>query len=158
MNKKQVRLTESDLKQIVKQSVNKILNEAYGTPSDEDRKAHSDLEWSNAGVPGVRDFTNNDEIAISYNNNKIAIKFAKIYEGLYMVMRETETGSSNPYSEKILDLVIKARKIADLWRKQEIMKLGQQPDYSYEARHEKPDYSYLSDPGYMQQRERAYGA
>ena len=31
MNKKQVRLTESDLKQIVKESVNMILNEAYGT-------------------------------------------------------------------------------------------------------------------------------
>ena len=31
MNKKQIRLTESDLKQIVKESVNKILNEAYGT-------------------------------------------------------------------------------------------------------------------------------
>lgn len=31
MNKKQVRLTESDLKQIVKESVNKILSEGYGT-------------------------------------------------------------------------------------------------------------------------------
>lgn len=30
-NKKQIRLTESDLKQIVKESVNKILSEAYGT-------------------------------------------------------------------------------------------------------------------------------
>ena len=30
MNMKQIRLTESDLKQIVKESVNKILNEAYG--------------------------------------------------------------------------------------------------------------------------------
>ena len=29
MNKKQIRLTESDLKQIVKESVNKILNEMY---------------------------------------------------------------------------------------------------------------------------------
>ena len=31
MNKKQIKLAESDLKQIVKESVNKILNEAYGT-------------------------------------------------------------------------------------------------------------------------------
>lgn len=38
MNKKQVKLTESDLKQIVKESVNKILNEAYGTPRMADRE------------------------------------------------------------------------------------------------------------------------
>ena len=36
MNKKQIRLTESDLKQIVKESVNMILNEAYGTASKSD--------------------------------------------------------------------------------------------------------------------------
>ena len=37
MNKKQVRLTESDLKQIVKESVNMILSEAYGTPTNQDK-------------------------------------------------------------------------------------------------------------------------
>ena len=37
MNKKQIRLTESDLKQIVKESVNKILSEAYGTAQKLDK-------------------------------------------------------------------------------------------------------------------------
>ena len=42
MNKKQIRLTESDLKQIVKESVNKILSEAYGTmPKDDIKRAAS---------------------------------------------------------------------------------------------------------------------
>ncbi len=44
MNKKQIRLTESDLKQIVKESIDKILNEAYGTPSKQDRETLDGLD------------------------------------------------------------------------------------------------------------------
>ena len=44
MNKKQIRLTESDLKQIVKESVNKILNEAYGTMPKDDIKRAANLD------------------------------------------------------------------------------------------------------------------
>ena len=44
MNKKQIRLTESDLKQIVKESVNKILNEAYGTMPKDDIKRVANLD------------------------------------------------------------------------------------------------------------------
>lgn len=43
MNKKQIRLTESDLKQIVKESVNKILNEAYSTPDSHTKDALQNL-------------------------------------------------------------------------------------------------------------------
>ena len=41
MNKKQIRLTESDLKQIVKESVNTILREAYGTPENRTKKQNN---------------------------------------------------------------------------------------------------------------------
>ena len=44
MNKKLIRLTESDLKQIVKESVNKILNEAYGTMPKDDIKRVANLD------------------------------------------------------------------------------------------------------------------
>ncbi len=44
MNKKQIRLTESDLKQIVKESVSRILNEAYGTPSNDDKDTFTSLD------------------------------------------------------------------------------------------------------------------
>ena len=44
MNKKQIRLTESDLKQIVKESVNKILSEAYGTMPKDDIKGAANLD------------------------------------------------------------------------------------------------------------------
>ena len=145
MNKKQVRLTESDLKQIVKESVNKILSEAYGTPSTEDNKAYDNLTYGSiTGEPQDK-------------YDKIATKISKIYGGLDAVMRETWS-QSNPYSKKIHDLVSKAHKIADFWKKQEIMKLGQQPDLMYNLRHEKPDYSYLHDPDYIQSKERAFGA
>lgn len=36
MNKRLLRLTENDLRNIVKMSVNKVLNEAYGTPPRSD--------------------------------------------------------------------------------------------------------------------------
>lgn len=53
MNKKQIRLTESDLKQIVKESVNKILNEAYGTPDSDTRTAIERLKNAkqDSGLP-----------------------------------------------------------------------------------------------------------
>ena len=44
MNKKQVRLTESDLKQIVKESVNMILSEAYGTPQKLDKGLNDKID------------------------------------------------------------------------------------------------------------------
>ena len=42
MNKKQIRLTESDLKQIIRESVNNILSEAYGTMPHNDLLMHYD--------------------------------------------------------------------------------------------------------------------
>lgn len=47
MNKKQIRLTESDLKQIVKKSVNKILSEAYGTMPNNDAYDITGLDAAN---------------------------------------------------------------------------------------------------------------
>jgi hypothetical protein len=49
MNKKQIRLTESDLKQIVKESVNKILSEEYGTMSNQDKATMWNLNNSKKG-------------------------------------------------------------------------------------------------------------
>ena len=53
MNKKQIRLTESDLKQIVKESVNNILNEAYGTFDSDTRTAIGRINKAkdNSGLP-----------------------------------------------------------------------------------------------------------
>ena len=47
MNKKQIRLTESDLKQLVKESVNKILSEAYGTMPNNDAYDITGLDAAN---------------------------------------------------------------------------------------------------------------
>lgn len=54
MNKKQIRLTESDLKQIVKESVNKILSEAYGTMPKDGIKRAANLDAASQSRFGER--------------------------------------------------------------------------------------------------------
>ena len=91
MNKKQIRLTESDLKQIVKESVNKILGEAYGSSPQKDIEmanryvnatypdldANSNLSWTtkdeyNDIAPELR------EIALGFCNIKKIIRSLEI--------------------------------------------------------------------------------
>ena len=51
MNKELIRLTESDLHRIVNESVNKILKEAYGTPSSQDYWAAQSINDTDFGGP-----------------------------------------------------------------------------------------------------------
>ena len=60
MNKKHIRLTESDLKQIVKESVNKILNEAYGTPN----------KWTKSATYNINQARNDDRNYIKNADNE----------------------------------------------------------------------------------------
>jgi hypothetical protein len=75
MNKKQVRLTESDLKQIVKESVNKILSEAYGTPQKLDKglndKIDSYLQYDHTYDPEKDTVWDNRKL---YGNNGVSYK------------------------------------------------------------------------------------
>ena len=59
-NMKLIRLTETDLHRIVKESVNNIVNEAYGTMSyyDELRLKHLDKEMSPQFNDDTHDFDN----------------------------------------------------------------------------------------------------
>ena len=83
MNKKQIRLTESDLKQIVKESVNRILNEAYGTSPQKDIKTAN--RYANAPNPEFDananlSFTTDDEYNdIAPEIREMAICFSKIH-------------------------------------------------------------------------------
>ena len=75
MNKKQIRLTESDLKQIVKESVNKILSEAYGTPRKLDKglndKIDSYLQYDHTYDPEKDTVWDNRKL---YGNNGVSYK------------------------------------------------------------------------------------
>ena len=102
MNKKQIRLTESDLKQIVKESVNKILNEAYGTSPQKDINIAN--RYANAPNPEFDANTNlswttEDE----YNDTapeirEMAICFSKIHDiirSLKIGLNKDKNGSSD---------------------------------------------------------------
>ena len=59
MNKKFIRLTESDLHKIVKESVNKILKEEYSTPPLKDRTSfanYANVDYYNGGIDDKEDF------------------------------------------------------------------------------------------------------
>lgn len=102
MNKKQIRLTESDLKQIVKESVNKILNEAYGTSPQKDIKIAN--RYANAPNPEFDANTNlswttEDEYNdIAPEIREIAICFSKIHDiirSLKIGLNKDKNGSSD---------------------------------------------------------------
>ena len=102
MNKKQIRLTESDLKQIVKESVNKILNEAYGTSPQKDIKIAN--RYANAPNPEFDANTNlswttEDEYNdIAPEIREMAICFSKIHDiirSLKIGLNKDKNGSSD---------------------------------------------------------------
>jgi hypothetical protein len=128
MNKKQIRLTESDLKQIVKESVNKILSEAYGTSTNADNKKYNNLVFGDPNFETLKD-ANGDFDAFSTLINKIFYNFEEI---IYEI---DEYGLGNEYSKKLYNLALKGADITKLWKNKEIMKLGIQPDYNYDLIH-----------------------
>lgn len=102
MNKKQIKLTENDLKQIVKESVNNILSEAYGTSPQKDIKMAN--RYANAPNPEFDananlSWTTDDE----YNDTapeirEMAICFSKIHDiirSLKIGLNKDKNGSSD---------------------------------------------------------------
>ena len=94
MNKKQIKLTESDLKQIVKESVNKILNEAipwekYNDQLSKLRKKHPAPNW-NYGLydPDKNDNIDMDGLFLIYvipivDGKQVIVNNGKVYITLY---------------------------------------------------------------------------
>ena len=146
MDKKQIRLTESELKQIVKESVNKILNEAYGTMPNQDKATMWNLNNSkNGGLPG-------------YYNNSLGrhLSSDEVRKGMY----DYEKGEEMPaelqvllhLSDEVKDVLydqdyikfvderlshvlrnklLEVSKICDLLINKAKMNIGQQPDENY---------------------------
>ena len=113
MNKKQIRLTESDLKQIVKESVSKILNEAYGTlPKD---------DWNFTATLNDGDYPEDSLYGTIKGNAR---------KMLYTVRNAkfTSDNSMNIYLDKIQKDLEHIIKIVQPLKKLEIMQRGANPD------------------------------
>ena len=113
MNKKQIRLTESDLKQIVKESVNKILSEAYGTPPHDDFNFTSTLKDGDYPEDSLYGTIKGNARRLLYT-----VRNAKF----------TSDNSMNIYLDKIQKDLEHIIKIVQPLKKLEIMQRGVNPD------------------------------
>jgi hypothetical protein len=90
MNKKQIRLTESDLQQIVKESVSKIMYEVYDNYGEYLKKQ----EWSEYLRRTVAQYkevyTNLAKICSYYQGHKGSEKLNEIMNILYKISTELE--------------------------------------------------------------------
>lgn len=112
-NKKQIRLTESDLKQIVKESVNKILNEAYGTMPQDDANFVGTLAYGDYPKDSIYGTIKGAARKMLYN-----VKNAKY----------TSDNSMNIYLDKIQNDLEHILKMVQPLKKLEIMQRGANPD------------------------------
>ena len=122
MNKKQIRLAESDLKQIVKESVNKILNEAYGTP---DKATQSKVDYLR---------TNNSE-----KGDEMQKAWIEVRNALFNLKSTAKWYIDRPYEEAIVkatdEYEKKLNSIFKIWSNKLIQINGEQPDAKYNERH-----------------------
>ncbi|SDL94562.1 hypothetical protein [Segatella bryantii] len=152
MNKKQIRLTESDLKQIVKESVNMILNEAYGTASKSDDADYENFTPYNSyngkavkgmnpgGNVGFHDTMAFREVMSSLKNAK---HYASIGAGeqawLKNVPFEEKTMIQKYYSKALND-IDKAMQLMLRVGKIYRMNTGEQPESGYAHAYDKQSY------------------
>ena len=146
MNKKQIRLTESDLKQIVKESVNKILNEAYGTMPNQDKATMWNLNNSKNG--GLHGYYNNslgrhlssDEVRKGmYDYEKGEEMPAELQVLLHLSDEVKDVLYDQDYikfvderlSHVLRNKLLEVSKICDLLINKAKMNIGQQPDENY---------------------------
>lgn len=142
MNKKQIRLTESDLKQIIKESINKILNEAYGTPNNDTRAALDNLFVAqHYGSENDLQQDTNGEIPfrglIDFNNGIL-----KLEHQLTDVVRRDEIDDSNPYIMALFNHLMQMKELSRRMVKRLKMNQGEQPDETYNIKHLPPSQRY----------------
>lgn len=168
--RRRIRLTEGDLKQIVKKSVNKVLNEAYGTMNAKDSMnitrletpSYRKKEWYNGKHPFYHKPYKDYDSGV--NVSPEVQEFFKFKESLFNYFNERVYGNDEYYgdvpksqpvdassfiyrvSPKYWEAINKhVRKLIDLcFRVENIykMKLGQQPDrdYDWDCKMEAPRY------------------
>ena len=122
MNKKQIRLTEGDLKQIVKESVSRILNEAYGTPDERTKNKIEDVD-----------------------NTSIFKTFQAIAHDLHMFLGFIAKGQQQEYSELMFkytnEYINKMKQVLRILKNKKLQYWGEQPNEDYYKIH-RPNHIY----------------
>ena len=125
MNKKQIRLTESDLKQIVKESVNKILNEAYGTPDKGTRNSINSYRH-------LEDWTHQDS-ALKTIWSQLLDTRNSVDE--WVTYTNSPFSNDKSISRKYADILVKqidtAIRTCKMIMNKRTMNQGEQPDENY---------------------------
>ena len=122
MAKKLIRLTESDLHKIVKESVKRI-QEAYGTPTKADAERQSNL------IDAQSVFGGDDELSSNENVDRMTKEVSRIMR----ISDELRTSSyaieayEPKYSSILNSLSQKVRTVGQNMANQEQMKTGEQP-------------------------------
>lgn len=130
MNKKQIRLTESDLKQIVKESVNKILSEAYGTPDKGTQNAINNIR--NLEV-GNNDYSSLNSIYKQLLNTRNSVdEWTTSVETMDSDgIRSYNRSISRKYSEYLVKQIDAAIRTCKILMNKRVMNQGEQPDEDY---------------------------
>ena len=125
MTKKLIRLTESDLHNIVKESVNKILNEAYGTPDKGTRNSINSYRH-------LEDWTHQDS-ALKTIWSQLLDTRNSVDE--WVTYTNSPFSNDKSISRKYADILVKqidtAIRTCKMIMNKRIMNQGEQPDENY---------------------------
>jgi len=125
MTKKLIRLTESDLHNIVNESVNKILNEAYGTPDKGTRNSINSYRH-------LEDWTHQDS-ALKTIWSQLLDTRNSVDE--WVTYTNSPFSNDKSISRKYADILVKqidtAIRTCKMIMNKRIMNQGEQPDENY---------------------------
>ena len=146
--KKKIRLTESELKQIVKESVNNIISESYGTPDKWTKSATHNINQARNG----QHFIDKPDFIKNADNEEVNAEFSNFLNYLLVVCDKLRTSdilhklndkytpnanpSYQPYVQELYKIENKLRFVINRMISIANMENGEQPDEYYDTNHE----------------------
>lgn len=141
MNKKLIRLTESDLYKIVKESVNKILKEEYSTPPLKDRTSfanYANVDYYNGGIDDKEDFDSVAGILNQVYTHLIDIQELLPNDTNFELIGDSQNGSEK-YFKYLTKCINRAQKCVSRIVNINQMNRGLQPRV-FDPKNSKPRY------------------
>lgn len=141
MNKKFIRLTESDLHKIVKESVNKILKEEYSTPPLKDRTSfanYANVDYYNGGIDDKEDFDSVAGILNQVYTHLIDIQELLPNDTNFELIGDSQNGSEK-YFKYLTKCINRAQKCVSRIVNINQMNRGLQPRV-FDPKNSKPRY------------------
>lgn len=127
MKQSEIRLTESQLHRVIKESVKNVLNEAYASP---DKEARHSLEAQIDKFPGYEDFNDTwsgqDHLYYCMQSLKWCLETFDNYKLWHLY-----DDSSKNYVHVIKEHLRKAINLLQRLGNKEVMRQGEQPDIDY---------------------------